>query len=511
MLPTLLLLLGDQLDINHPALQQLDKANDHILMAELVEEASYVPHNKLKIALIFSAMRHFASKLKEQGFCVHYYDYLQTKDRWPDFSALLHHQLRQQHYKALWLIEPGEHRLQHQFNTWQQSLPLPVREFASHNFIFSRQQMLSWFSSHKQPRMEHYYQWARQQTGLLMSNGRPEGGKYNFDKQNRKPWAQELDIPPSHSTPLTSITQQVVNLIEREFPQNPGVLQHFNFAVTREQALSALKDFIHTKLDQFGDYQDALADNQPHLFHSILSPYINIGLLSPMEVCQGVEQAYKLGQIPLNAAEGFIRQVLGWREYVRGLYWYKGAEYADLNHFNARQPLPQWFWHGKVQMRCLQQAIDQSLHQAHAHHIQRLMVIGNFSLLAGLDVKAICEWYLAVYIDAFEWVELPNTLGMALYADGGFLASKPYAASGNYLNKMGNHCQFCPYSPKLTTGPKACPYNALYWHFIDMHQQAFSKNPRMSLMVSQWQKKTAIEQTVIREWAEKLLANLENL
>ncbi|GGO63863.1 cryptochrome/photolyase family protein [Bowmanella pacifica] len=507
----LLLLLGDQLDLSHPALQQLDRQRDHILLAELHQEASYVPHNKLKIALIFSAMRHFAAELREQGFYLYYYDYVETKDNWASFSQLLNHQLNLHDYAQLWLIEPGEYRLQAQYKHWQGNLPLPVQQFPSHNFIFSRTQMHQWFAAHPQPRMEHFYQWARQQTGLLMESGRPIGGKYNFDKQNRRPWSPTEQVPTPRAFRSDKLTQEVLHLVSQEFSDNPGKLEHFNYAVCREQALLALDDFIQNRLAKFGDYQDALADNQPAVFHSLLSVYINLGLLSPLDVCQQAQQAYQQGHAPLNAVEGFIRQILGWREYVRGLYWFMGEDYAQGNYLQAERALPDWFWHAKVQMRCMQQAIGNSLHRAYAHHIQRLMVIGNFCLLAGLDVRSVCTWYLAVYVDAFEWVELPNTLGMALYADGGILASKPYAASGNYLHKMGNHCQHCPYSPKQTTGLRACPYNALYWQFIDTHQQAFAAHPRMALMVAQWQKKSHSEQNAIRDWAGKLLTNLDRL
>ncbi|WP_102797840.1 cryptochrome/photolyase family protein [Bowmanella denitrificans] len=507
----LLLLLGDQLCLKHPVLQHLNPATDHILMAELPDEASYVPHNKLKIALVFSAMRHFAAALMQQGFSVHYYQYTDTKDRWQSFDALLQYQLSCFAYQALYLVEPGEHRLQSQFNQWADSLPVPVRQFDSHHFIFSRQQMLDWFAGKQQPRMEHFYQWARRQTGLLMSGSNPEGGKFNFDKHNRRAWPANLTPPKAQRFDTDDITTKVLALVEKEFAQNPGRLEHFHFAVTACQAEQALDDFIQTRLANFGDYQDALADDEPGVFHSLLSAYINLGLLAPITVCRRAEAAYYQGQAPINAVEGFIRQVLGWREYVRGLYWHCGEDYANNNHFNATHPLPKWFWQGTVRMRCVQQAVGNSLHLAYAHHIQRLMVIGNFALLAGLDVKQVCQWYLAVYIDAFEWVELPNTLGMALYADGGLLASKPYAASGNYLNKMGSHCQHCPYSPKLLTGNKACPYNSLYWRFIDIHQQEFAANPRMALMVSQWHKKSHEQRSAIRHWADGLIRRIDSL
>ncbi|AWL12853.1 (6-4) photolyase [Saliniradius amylolyticus] len=507
----LLLLLGDQLDHHHPIFQSLDTVQDTIIMAELVSETHYVPHNKLKIALIFSAMRHFADELKQRGFKVSYYPYEDTEGWCADFKQLLEKQLSEKTYQSLHLIEAGEHRLQEQFLHWQQSWSIEVKIHPASHFFFSVRQMQDWFGGRKAPRMEHFYRWARQKTGLLMQGGEPEGGQYNFDKHNREPWDANKTPPPPITFPIDSSTQNVLELVEERFADFPGQLKHFDFAVTTKQAEQALQDFIEHRLPEFGAYQDALSDKNSKLYHSLLSAYINLGQLNPMAVCQAAERAYYEGKAPLNAVEGFIRQILGWREYVRGIYWWQGKDYADRNALRATRALPDWFWSGNTQMRCLQKAIQSSLESAYAHHIQRLMVIGNFALLAGLDVKAVCQWYLAVYIDAFEWVELPNTLGMALYGDGGLLASKPYAASGRYIHKMGNHCQHCRYKPTRMTGPDACPYNALYWHFIHRHRERLEKNRRMGLMLSQWQKKSNEEQQAILDWAEHNLGTLSQL
>lgn len=511
-MPNLLLLLGDQLDHQQPAIRQLNKDKDHILLAELADEAGYVAHNKIKIALIFSAIRHFADTLCQNGYQVIYFQYQQSnKAGLRRFSQLVKHQLQQHHYQRLYYVEPGEHRLVTEFAALERELQIPVSALPGSNFVFSRSEMQDWFSDKKQPRMEHYYRWARQRTGLLMDGHLPAGGQYNFDKQNRQPWKVDLNPPQPVGFTPDAITQEVLELVQQEFADNPGKLDDFALAVTARQASAALNDFIQHRLALFGDYQDALADGNSTVFHSLLSAYINIGLLSPMQVCRAAIDAYEKGLAPLNATEGFVRQILGWREYVRGLYWFCGADYENNNALNARRPLAKWFWSGKTHMRCVSQAITCSLDQAYAHHIQRLMVIGNFALLSGLDVKAVCRWYLAVYVDAFEWVELPNTLGMALYADGGFVASKPYAASGRYINKMGNHCKHCVYSVNQATGHKACPFNALYWHFIHRHQHKFSDNPRMALMLSQWQKKSAEDQQALLTWAEHLLANIDGL
>ncbi|GGD69162.1 cryptochrome/photolyase family protein [Lacimicrobium alkaliphilum] len=511
-MPKLLLLLGDQLDQHQSALEALNKNQDHILMAELADEAAYVPHNKIKIALIFSAMRHFANALDKAGYQVIYYDYLQTtKAGLHSVSQLVRHQLQQSDYNAFHYVEPEEHRLDSELGNLEQELPLTVRSLSGSNFIFTREQMLDWFSGRKSPRMEHYYRWARQHTGLLMEGKQPVGGQYNYDKQNRQPWKDTLQPPSVLAFTPDEITQQVLELVQEKFPDNPGRLDNFSLAVTSSEARQALDDFIHHRLSAFGDFQDALADNTNTAFHSLLSAYINIGLLNPRQVCSAAVKAYENGQAPLNAVEGFVRQILGWREYIRGLYWLCGPQYASKNALNAYEPLPDWFWNGNTHMRCISQAVKSSLDQAYAHHIQRLMVIGNFALLSALDVKQVCRWYLAVYMDAFEWVELPNTLGMALYADDGFVASKPYAASGRYINKMGNHCKHCVYNVNQATGNKACPFNALYWHFIHRHQHRFSNNPRMSLMLSQWHKKPAEDQHALLEWSEHLLSNMNAL
>ena len=507
----LCLLLGDQLSLSLTALQQLDKQRDHIMLAELYTETHYVKHNKLKIALIFSAMRHFAAQLRADGYHVDYYTYQQTKNAFDSFTAIVQHQLKQHAYQQLICTEPGEYRVLHEMQTWQQTCAIDTVILPDNRFFFSTQQMTNWFSQRKEPRMEHFYQFARKHTGLLMDKDKPVGGRFNFDKENRHAWQAGTPVPEAPRHAPDAITLEVITLVNTEFAEFPGNLDGFNYAVERQQALVALEHFITHKLPQFGQFQDALSDQNNTLFHSLLASYMNIGLLLANEVCAAAIKAYHNQHAPLNAVEGFVRQILGWREYVRGLYWHQGEGYKQQNALQAHTPLPEWFWHAKTNMRCMHKAISHSLHDAYAHHIQRLMIIGNFSLLAGLDVEQVCEWYLAVYIDAFEWVELPNTLGMALYADNGLLASKPYAASANYISKMGDHCQSCRYNPKLITGAKACPYNALYWDFIQRHQQRFAGNPRMALMVKQWQKKPVADQQAITLWAAHLIDKLDVL
>ncbi len=360
--------------------------------------------------------------------------------------------------------------------------------------------------------MEYFYREMRRRHSVLLTpSGEPEGERWNYDRDNRAGWRGKVAVPERPALAPDSITREVLALVEEAFPDNPGDLASFNLAVTAAGANEQLVFFVEHCLDRFGEYQDALAEESPWLFHSLVSMYLNIGLLDPLDTCRRVEAAWRDGRCGLAAAEGFIRQVLGWREYVRGIYWLAMPDYAERNSLDARTPLPPWFWTADTDLRCLQQAIGQSLDLGYAHHIQRLMVIGNFALLAGLDVQEVCDWYLAVYVDAFEWVELPNTLGMALHADGGLMASKPYAASGKYIQRQGDHCAQCPYSPSRVTGEGACPYNALYWHFLDTHREALGGNPRMGLMLKNWEKRDGEERTSIVQWAERELDRLAPL
>ena len=329
-----------------------------------------------------------------------------------------------------------------------------------------------------------------------------------MDAENRGGWRGQVTVPARPRPQQDEVTRGVIREVRAAFPDNPGDLERFAYAVTARQAQDQFDWFVEHALCRFGTYQDALAEESPWLFHALVSMYLNIGLLEPLACCRRVEAAWREGKCSLADAEGFIRQVLGWREYVRGIYWLFMPDYLERNGFDAREPLPAWFWSGQVEMRCLSRALRQTLDLGYAHHIQRLMVICNFALLAGLDVRAVCDWYLAVYVDAFEWVELPNTLGMALHADGGLMASKPYAASGKYIQRQGDHCRQCRYDPALTTGEGACPYNALYWRFIDRHSEMLARNGRMGLVLSNWARRPEQERRAIVAWGDRLLEQL---
>lgn len=504
--PTLRLILGDQLGPSSPVLAGADPSCDVILLAEVASEATYVRHNRHKIALIFSAMRHFAAELRELGFEVIYRRYEEG------LSSLLEAvagALVGRTIEGVAVTMPGEYRLLAELQHWEDKLAVPVLILDDTRFLASTEDFARWARGRRQLRMEYFYREMRRRYGLLIDDdGEPEGGQWNFDAENRSGWRGGEVIPDRPAVAVDAITREVIERVRQAFPANPGDLDAFRLAVTRADAQAQFDWFCEHALPRFGTYQDALAEESPWVFHALISMYLNIGLLEPLAVCRQVEAAWRDGCCSLAAAEGFIRQVLGWREYVRGVYWHAMPAYAQRNTLAASRELPAWFWTGATDMRCLARALRQSLDHGYAHHIQRLMVIGNFALLAGLDVRDVCAWYLAVYVDAFEWVELPNTLGMALHGDGGLMASKPYAASGKYIQRQGNHCAQCRFDPKKTTGEGACPYNSLYWHFIDRHQDYLSSNARMGLIVGGWRKRAPAEREAIVAWADQLLEEL---
>lgn len=501
---TLILVLGDQLSLQHGALKGATAGVDTVLLAEVQEEAQYVHHNRHKIAFIFAAMRQFRDQLRAQGFEVVYFDYEEGK---ASLLAAVEDALEGRDFGAVKVCAPGEYRLLSAMRKW--SLDVPVQLVPDDRFLASEEEFADWAEGRKQLRMEYFYRLMRRKYNILLdAEGGPEGGKWNYDASNRQGWRGAETVPARPEVVIDPGTKAVLELVNRAFPDNPGNLDRFYLAVTAEQAEGHLQWFIEHALPCFGQFQDALAEESPWLFHSLVSMYLNVGLLDPLFACRQVEQAWRDGHCELAAAEGFIRQVLGWREYVRGIYWLKMPEYGKLNSLDATRQLPDWFWTGETRMRCLRVAIDQSLELGYAHHIQRLMVIGNFALLAGLDVESVCEWYLAVYVDAFEWVELPNTLGMALHGDGGVMASKPYAASGKYIQRQGNHCKQCAYSPARTTGEGACPYNSLYWHFIDRNLESLRGNPRMGLVVRNWERRAPQDREAVIAWAEQELESL---
>ncbi|MBQ0833019.1 cryptochrome/photolyase family protein [Marinobacter sp.] len=507
----LILILGDQLTTDISAFEGADPGCDKIVMAEVHNEASYTNHHKKKLVLLFSAMRHFAQQLEKDGWQVHYQHY-HPDNKYQSLEGVVSSLLEDLRPEQIITTECGEWRLHNEICDWQKRLNLPVEIRPDNRFIASKQEFANWANGRKQLRMEYFYRDMRRKTGLLMSpDNSPEGGHWNFDADNRRKWSGKPPAPAPFRVEPDAITLGVIDLIEQHFPGHFGTTEDFHFAVTPEDAGEALNYFIEFALPCFGDYQDAMSDHEDWLFHSILSPYINCGLLDPLTVCEAAARAWYAGQAPLNAVEGFIRQILGWREFVRGIYWLHMPGYAQENRLGNTRALPWFYWTGDTKMRCMHKAIDATRRNAYAHHIQRLMVTGNFALLAGVKPEEICDWYLAVYADAYDWVELPNVLGMVMHADGGYLGSKPYAASGKYIQRMSDHCANCHYKVSKSTEPDACPFNSLYWHFIDRHRAEFERNPRMSMMYRNWDKQRPEKREALLNRANYLLEHLEEL
>ncbi len=506
----LILILGDQLSHNISSLKDASPDQDEILMCEVRDETDYVGHHKKKIAFIFSAMRHFAEELREKGWTVHYTRLTDDKNSGSFVGELKRH-VENLKPDGIRLTEPAEWRVHKDISGWADNQSLPVDFCPDHRFICPIDAFISWAEDRKTLRMEYFYRDMRRKTGLLMDGDDPEGSKWNYDAENRKPASDDLFMPKPIRFRADDLTDEVLDLVETEFNDNFGELRPFHFAVTREEALRALNKFIKEMLPYFGDYQDAMLSGQKFLYHSILSPYINVGLLEPMEVCEKAQQAYYDGDAPLNAVEGFIRQIIGWREYVRGIYWFSGPEYVDSNALKADRPLPWFYWSGETKMACVKAVVDQTREEAYAHHIQRLMVTGTFALITGIDPHDVHEWYLAVYIDAFEWVEAPNTIGMSQFADGGKLGSKPYAASGAYINRMSDYCENCHYKVSQKTGEGACPFNPLYWHFLDRNRETLKDNGRLKRAYSTWDRMSQEKRSDYLKTAEHYLEQIESL
>ncbi len=506
--PTLRLILGDQLCLSISSLRDIDPKQDLILMCELNAEATYVAHHKKKLVLVLSAMRHFAKTLKAKGFRV-CYRRLEETHRESSFITEVDQILQASGCSHCVITQPAEYRLLSQFQQWQQTSKAHIELREDDRFLSSPIDFLHWARGKRQLRMEYFYRTLRKRHSILMQDGKPVGGQWNFDQSNRKPLPTDLQPPAPTRFKPDAITQTVIDLVRERFSDHFGDLDDFHYAVTREQALEVLHRFIDERLPLFGDFQDAMRQHDPWLFHSHLSFYINLGLLEPMEVITAAEAAFNEDKAPLNATEGFIRQILGWREFVRGLYWMQMPNYGETNHLNANRPLPKPYWGESTQMNCLRQCVEDTRRHAYAHHIQRLMVLGNFALLVGAKPSEVHEWYLLVYADAYEWVEMPNVQGMILFADAGLMASKPYAASGAYINRMSDYCRSCHYDVKQKTGLKACPFNYLYWDFLSRNRDKLEQNPRLALAYRNLEKMPPEAQSAIQDSARIFLEQLE--
>ncbi len=473
----LVLVLGDQLSDGLSAVCAADRAQDVVVMAEVGTEASYVPHHPKKIAFTFAAMRKFATRLQKAGWHVAY-TRLDDADNAGSIPGELLRRAEEFGTSQVIATEPGEWRLIEALR----DMPLDVTLLADDRFLCSHKEFEDWAEGRKVLRMEYFYREMRRKTRLLMDGDKPEGGKWNYDHDNRKPAKGDLFRKGPPLAQGDPVLDAVLDLVEARFAGNFGTLRPFAYQTDRAGALRALDHFITHALPQFGPYQDAMLEGDPYLYHAVIGLYLNAGLLGPMEVCRRAEQAYHDGHAPLNSVEGFIRQIIGWREYIRGIYFREGPGYPRRNALNHQRKLPAFYWGGETRMNCIAQAVGQTRDLAYAHHIQRLMVTGNFALLAGINPNEVHEWYLAVYADAYEWVEAPNTVGMSQFADGGIVASKPYVSSGAYIDRMSDYCSGCHYRVKDKTGDRACPFNLLYWHFQIRHRDRFAGNPRMAQM-----------------------------
>ncbi len=500
-----ILVLGDQLS---PTLSSLAAAPDApVVMAELADEASYVRHHQQKIVLIFSAMRHFAEKLKADGRHVTYLSY-GSEPSLNSFTDAVSMMVEKHGFTRLLVTAPGEYRLHQEMQSWPEKLGVPVEILPDDRFLATHEEFENWAAGKKQLRMEFFYRDMRRKTGLLMDGNEPLGGQWNYDADNRKKLPKGHLPPPRLQFAPDDITENVMALVKQHFGNHVGRLEKFAWPVTAAQAEEQLAHWLDFCLPQFGDYQDAMKTGEAFLYHGLVGASLNIGLLDPLAVCRAVEARYHAGQAPLNAVEGFIRQILGWREFIRGLYWLKMPDYADSNYFDHHRALPDFYYSGETDMACMREAIGATRDYAYAHHIQRLMVTGNFALLAGIAPDAVNRWYLEVYADAFEWVQLPNTHGMALFADGGVVGSKPYSASGAYINRMSDHCSSCAYKVKEAHGDTACPFNYLYWDFMIRHRDKLGGNPRMGMVYRNLDKMDDEKRAGVEASARKFLEQL---
>ena len=517
----LVLVLGDQLDRQSAAFDGFDRGRDRVWMAEVAEESTHVWTHKARITVFLSAMRHFHAALVADGIDVDYTALTADEPARPPgrspsslADALLESLARARAAgrfpDTLIVVEPGEWRVRVALESAAQQAGIPLEIRTDRHFFSSRDDFAAHARGRKQLRLEYFYRDLRKRHGILMDDGEPAGSQWNFDAENRGsfPKSGPTRGPGRLPAPIRfapdAITREVITLVNARFASHPGSLDDFDWPVTPDEARAALNDFLTHRLASFGKYQDAIWTGEPWLYHARLSQAMNMKLLHPRDVVAGAERMWSEGRTPLEATEGFIRQVLGWREYVRGVYWHFMPEYEQRNTLAADRPLPSFYWTADTEMNCLKDALGQTLRYGYAHHIQRLMVTGLFAMLWGVKPQEVHRWYLAVYVDAVEWVELPNTLGMSQFADGGVMASKPYCASGAYIDRMSNACGGCRFNPKVATGADACPFTTLYWDFLARHEQLLKKNPRMAMQLKNLARKDTAELRAIRRQADGL-------
>ena len=501
----LVLVFGDQLSEDLKAFRGFEAQNDAVLMMEVEEEATYVPQHKIRIALFFAAMRHFADRLKVKGYNV-LYSHIDNRDNRGSFEEEISRWIHETRPRKLLCTLPGDYRVKETVERIAAELDCPLEIRDDNHFLLSPEGFSEFAREKKSLLLEHFYRHMRRRYGILMDGRQPVGGKWNFDQENRQSFGKEG--PPQIKAPRSfrpnDSTEAVLKLVNNRFSDSPGSLVKFDYPVSRKQALEALRDFVNYRLRDFGPFQDAMAEGYPYLYHSRLSCALNLHLLRPQEVIEAVVKAYEMNQAPINSVEGFARQVLGWREFIRGIYWLKMPEYAQMNELQAELPMPAFMWTAETEMNCIRQCVSQLTVHAYAHHIQRLMVMGLFSLLLGVNPYEVHKWHLSMYVDAIDWVSLPNVLGMSQYADGGFVGSKPYAASGNYIQRMSNYCQNCLFNPRERLGELACPFNSLYWDFLSRNQDKLEGNHRMRMQYRNLDRIDSSDRKKIRRRADEL-------
>ena len=509
---SLFILLGDQLDLNADSLVSLNKKKDLILMMEVEEESRHVPSHKKRTVLFLSAMRHAAEALRKKGFRVQYVKISDPKNS-QTFEGEIDRCIKALHPQKMQAIHPGEWRVLRKIQRAAKKNKLDLEIFEDKHFLVTPEEFRSWAQGRQELTMEYFYREQRKRFSVLMENKKPVGGAWNFDKENRKPFRGDVDsLPKPSSFPPDKITKEVMRAVDEKLADLPGNTEDFDWPVTAKDAQVALRNFVDHRLADFGSYQDAMVTGAPTMFHSLISCALNLKLLDPRDCIKVAEEAYHQNKASLASVEGFIRQILGWREFIRGVYWHEGEEYENRNELEEHGNLPTMYWSGDSDMLCMQTALQEVHAKAYGHHIQRLMVTGNFALIAGVDPKQVSDWYLGMYVDAIDWVTLPNTLGMAMHADGGVVGTKPYAASGQYIKRMSNYCSACSFDPARRYGDDACPMTTFYWDFLLRHQNRFKKNRRMTLTLKHLDKMSTQEKSSIRKRSRSLrvLYGIEN-
>ncbi len=500
----LLVLFGDQLDRSLPLLGELDKERDAIFMAEVREEAEHVPSHRQRTALFLAAMRHFALEAIDAGHRVRYVR-LDDERSTGTLKGEIAHALETLSPESVVAVQPGEHRVEKDLRAacGKNDVPLEIEPDAS--FTCSLEEFDAWAKGRKSLVMEYFYRERRAALDVLMAGPKqPEGGRWNYDDENRESFKRAPDVPREYRPRPDAVTREVMALVESAFPDAPGRMEHLLWPVTPREARRALDDFVENRLPQFGRYEDAMWAGEPVLYHSRLAAALNLKLIDPKTCVEAAVAAYESGHAPLNSVEGFVRQIIGWREFIRGVYYREGPGYADRNELGQKGALPELFWTGETDMACLSHCVGEVLDNAWGHHIPRLMVIGNFALIAGVDPRAVHEWFLGMYVDAVEWVTAPNVVGMSQHADGGIVGTKPYAGSGKYVSRMSNYCSDCRYDVTKRTGEDACPFNVFYWDFLARHRRRFEKNHRMKMVLKNLDRFGDDRLAEIRRDAERL-------